>query len=117
MPAAAQQTGPEKAEHRGSGATISATRNISAYNQGMMATRRRILTASPGNPPLRGGTEGHDMKAASRHLGTWRGVVALLVVGALAACTGQQEAAPPATNAPATSPAAELTADAPIPDT
>jgi membrane-bound lytic murein transglycosylase MltF len=57
------------------------------------------------------------MKAACRHSGTCRGVVALLVVGALAACTGQQQAAPPATNAPATSPAAQPKADAPIPDT
>ena len=57
------------------------------------------------------------MKATCRHLGTCRGVVALLLVGALAACTGQQEAAPPATNAPATSPAEQPKADAPIPDT
>ena len=48
--------------------------------------------------------------------GTCRGVVALLVVTALTACSGQQQA-PPATNAPATSPAAPEKADAPIPDT
>jgi membrane-bound lytic murein transglycosylase MltF len=42
-----------------------------------------------------------------------RGVVALLVMAAATACTGQQETVPPATTSAATSPAA----DAPIPDT
>jgi hypothetical protein len=44
----------------------------------------------------------------------WRGVVALLVVAAATACSGQQEAAPPAPVATTGTPAA---ADAPIPDT
>ena len=57
------------------------------------------------------------MKATCRHVSTCRGFVALLVVGALAACTGQQPAGPPATDAPSTSPAAQPKADAPIPAT
>ena len=57
------------------------------------------------------------MKAARWNSGTCRGVVALLVAGTLAACSGQQPAAPPAASAPATSPAAQPQADAPIPET
>ena len=56
------------------------------------------------------------MKAAFRHSGTCRGVVALLLATAFTACNGRQ-ASPPATDTPATSPAARNTADAPIPDT
>jgi membrane-bound lytic murein transglycosylase MltF len=57
------------------------------------------------------------LNSAYRRSDTCRGVVALLLAGVLASCTDQQRAAPPATNAPATSPAPELKADAPIPDT
>ena len=54
------------------------------------------------------------MKTPWTHSGVWRGGVALLVVAAATACSGQQEAAPPAPVATTETPSA---ADAPIPDT
>jgi hypothetical protein len=52
------------------------------------------------------------MKTPCTRAGACRGAVALLVVAAATACSGQKEAAPPAT--PALAPSA---ADAPIPET
>src|SRR6185436_10374163 len=62
------------------------------------------------------------MKAAFRQSGTYRGVVGLLVLTSITACSGTQ-APPPATDAPATTtaatptPASPSATDAPIPDT
>ena len=62
------------------------------------------------------------MKAAFRQSGTYRGVVGLLVLTSVTACSGTQ-APPPATDAPATTtaatptPASPSATDAPIPDT
>lgn len=58
------------------------------------------------------------MKVASRRSRTCRGLVAVLVMTALTACTGRQQAAPATADTPAAAPDTPPSgADAPIPDT